>query len=64
GWPGQAVSYKIGELTIKALRAESEEALGDKFNIQEFHKVILSNGSIPLTALREEVQRWIDSKNE
>ncbi len=64
GWPGQAVSYKIGELTIKALRAEAEEALGDKFDIQEFHKVILSNGSIPLTALKEEVQRWIDSKNE
>ena len=60
GWPGQAVSYKIGEITIKQLRKEAEEALGEDFDIQAFHEVILRNGSIPLTALREEVRRFIN----
>ena len=68
GWPGQAVSYKIGELTIKSLRRQAEEVLGDKFDIQKFHQVILANGSIPLSELRTEVERYIKeslvSKNE
>jgi len=60
GWPGQAVSYKVGEITIKKLREEATEALGDKFDIQEFHKVILKNGSVPLTILRKQVYSYID----
>ncbi len=59
GWPGQAVSYKIGEITIRSLREKAEFALGDKFDIQEFHRVILMNGSVPLPILREEVERYI-----
>ncbi|OJJ19581.1 hypothetical protein BKI52_22500 [marine bacterium AO1-C] len=59
-WPGQALSYKIGEITIKYLRQEAEKALGQKFDIQQFHEVILRNGSVPLPILREEVERYIE----
>lgn len=62
GWPGQAVSYKIGELTIKRLRKQCEEALGDAFNIQEFHEVILQNGSVPLSILDSEIDNYLKSK--
>ncbi len=60
GWPGQALSYKIGEITIKNLRVKAEKTLEDKFSIKDFHEVILRNGSIPLTELIKEVDRWID----
>lgn len=62
GWPGQALSYKIGELTIKRLRTQAEEALKDDFNIQEFHQVVLRNGAIPLSMLEKQVQNYITSK--
>lgn len=64
GWPGQALSYKVGELTIKQLRAEATEALGDDFDIQKFHAAILENGSVPLPILRQEVEVYIDSEKE
>lgn len=60
GWPGQAVSYKIGELTIKSLRQKAEQALGDKFDIKEFHYYILKNGSIPLEELKKEIEKYIN----
>ena len=59
GWPGQAVSYKIGELKIKELRNKAEEALGDRFDIKEFHYRVLRNGSIPLPTLEREIEEWI-----
>lgn len=59
GWPGQAVSYKIGELTIKQMRKEAEEKLGEAFNIREFHETVLKNGSVPLPILQEEVRGYI-----
>lgn len=62
GWPGQAVSYKMGELTIIALRKRANEALGDTFNIQKFHDVILRNGSVPLPILASEVEKYISSE--
>lgn len=61
GWPGQALSYKIGELMIKSLRSKSEDELGEDFSIQEFHEVILRNGSVPLPILEEQVDKYISS---
>ncbi len=62
GWPGQALSYKIGEIKIKSLRKLAEAELGDKFNIGEFHQALLENGSVPLTVLEERINKYIDSK--
>ena len=61
GWPGQAVSYKIGELTIKRLREDATNALEDEFDIQKFHELILKNGSVPLPVLEEEINLYIKS---
>ncbi len=61
GWPGQALSYKMGELKIRELRKLAETKLGDKFNIRDFHDVILANGSIPLFVLERLVGEWIDN---
>ena len=60
GWPGQAVSYKIGELKIRELRARAEEALGDQFDIRSFHDKILENGAVPLKALERIIDLYID----
>lgn len=67
--PGQACAYKIGQLKILELRAKARKELGDKFDIREFHNVVLKNGSVPLTILEKIVERYIkekkkDKKNE
>lgn len=59
GWPGQALSYKIGELEIKRLRARAEAELGDKFEIRAFHRAVLQNGSVPLTVLAQQVEEYL-----
>ncbi|MGQ4276595.1 DUF885 domain-containing protein [Pseudidiomarina sp. E22-M8] len=61
-WPGQALSYKLGEMLIRSLRAEAETALGGKFDLREFHYQVLKNGSIPLDVLEQEIRTWIDSQ--
>jgi uncharacterized protein (DUF885 family) len=58
-WPAQALSYKIGELTIKKLREQAEQALGDNFDIRTFHHAVLEHGSVPLSILEENIQNFI-----
>ena len=61
-WPGQALSYKIGELTIKRLRYETQQALGDKFDIREFHQAVLEYGSVPMSVLEDNIRLFIAAK--
>lgn len=58
-WPGQAASYYLGMLEIRRLRAEAEQALGDRFDIKAFHDCVLATGSVPLTVLQEQVRQFI-----
>ncbi|WP_341502378.1 DUF885 domain-containing protein [Gallaecimonas sp. GXIMD4217] len=58
-WPGQALSYKVGELTIKRLRRQAEQALDDDFDIRAFHDAVLANGSVPLKVLEWQVAAYI-----
>jgi uncharacterized protein (DUF885 family) len=60
GWPGQALSYKMGELKIRELRVKAEKALGSQFDLREFHDLILSQGAVPLYVLADMVQRFIN----
>ncbi|MFT4941803.1 MAG: hypothetical protein ACI88A_004874 [Paraglaciecola sp.] len=59
-WPAQALSYKIGEMTIKRLRKKAEQALGNKFDLRAFHDAVLEYGSVPLAILEENIQTFID----
>lgn len=62
-WPGQALAYKTGELKIRQLRKLAEERLKDRFDVREFHEVVLGAGAIPLTVLDENVRTWLDAKD-
>jgi uncharacterized protein (DUF885 family) len=59
GWPGQALSYELGMLEIKAQRARAEQALGAKFDLKAFHDAVLGLGSVPLPVLDERIDRFI-----
>lgn len=61
-WPGQALAYKLGELKFKELRARSEAALGDQFDIREFHDELLKNGAIPLDVVDAQIEDWLKRK--
>ncbi|MFC0154094.1 DUF885 family protein [Xanthomonas dyei] len=58
-WPGQALSYKLGEITIVKLRAEAEQELGERFDIKAFHDVVLKQGSVTLPVLEQQVRAFI-----
>lgn len=58
-WPGQALSYKMGEIKIRELRTKAEKILGNKFNIRDFHEVILEQGTVSLAILEERVLNYI-----
>lgn len=59
--PGQALSYKIGQLKILELRERAKEQLGKNFDIREFHNQVLNSGSLPLEVLEQKIDRWIES---
>ena len=58
-WPGQALSYYLGERAILEGRAHAEKALGERFNIRAFHDAVLELGSVPLPVLKERIERFI-----
>ncbi|MGB0315997.1 MAG: DUF885 domain-containing protein [Flavobacteriaceae bacterium] len=61
-WPGQALSYKIGEIKIRELRALAEKELGSQFDIREFHEQILEKGTVTLPLLEERIKKYIETK--
>ena len=61
-WPGQALSYKIGEITIRDLRVRAEKQLGGRFDLRAFHDAVLGLGSVPLGILEERIAAWIAAR--
>ena len=63
-WPGQALAYKLGEMTMRRVRAKAEAELGPRFDIRKFHDVVLSLGSVPLPALEARIDAFIADGGE
>ncbi len=62
GWPAQALAYKVGQLEILRLRAHAEQALGAKFELKQFHRVVLGSGAVTLPVLADLVEAWIAAR--
>ena len=58
-WPGQALGYKLGEMTILRMRAKARDKLKDKFDIKAFHDAVLDGGPLPLSVLETKLDNWI-----
>jgi uncharacterized protein (DUF885 family) len=63
-WPGQALGYKIGELTILELRAEARKRLGARLDLRAFHDALLGEGHLPLSMLSERMAAWIEAQDK
>ncbi|MBA8682118.1 DUF885 family protein [Stenotrophomonas tumulicola] len=63
-WPGQALSYKLGEIAIVRLRAQAEQELGDKFDVKAFHDAVLQQGSVPLPVLEQQIHAFIAERKK
>ncbi|QDE30699.1 DUF885 domain-containing protein [Shewanella polaris] len=61
--PGQALSYKVGQLTILRLRADAEKTLGDKFDLKGFHDQLLTSGSLPMAVMENKIADWIKAES-
>jgi uncharacterized protein (DUF885 family) len=61
-WPGQATAYKVGQLKILELRETAKKELGAKFDLREYHDLVLKDGAVPLDLLEENVRAWIAKK--
>ncbi|HEX2154490.1 MAG TPA: DUF885 domain-containing protein [Acidimicrobiia bacterium] len=63
GWPGQALSYKMGQIEIERLRRQAEERLGSSFDIVGFHDAVLTSGSVTMPVLGQIVSDWVESRS-
>jgi len=59
-WPGQALAYKVGQLEIMRMRKESEQALGPKFDLRNFHDELLAEGAVPLDITQQRMKAWLE----
>ena len=62
-WPGQATAYKTGQLALLEMRQDAEEALGERFDLREFHEAVLMNGAMPLDILKDNLAEWAATRN-
>jgi len=63
-WPGQALAYKLGQLTIQELKAKAKQELGEHFDVRKFHDAVLAMGAVPLDVLKAQMDQWMHRLTE